>query len=262
MSTTALATRREVPGGMDLMTLGKMFAASGFFQDSRDAAQAAVKIQAGAELGFPPVQSMMGINIIKGKVSLSANLMAAAIKRSGRYTYKVHKLDEKDCDLEFFEGERSLGRSTFSIADAKKAGTQNLDRFPRNMLFARAISNGAKWFTPDVFGGPVYTPEELGAQVDESGEMVVTNRESAQPQLPPPSNEPGQDEQFFIHIGECFQARDFTTEDAAIATGEVLKKKYRVATVGDLNAEQRNEFTDAILTGKLDKYRLASLAGK
>ncbi len=28
------------------------------------------------------------------------------------------------------------------------------------MLFARAISNGCKWFTPDVFGGPIYVPEE------------------------------------------------------------------------------------------------------
>ena len=29
------------------------------------------------------------------------------------------------------------------------------------MLFARAISNGVKWFCPDVFAGPVYTPEEM-----------------------------------------------------------------------------------------------------
>ena len=28
------------------------------------------------------------------------------------------------------------------------------------MLFARAISNGVKWYCPDVFGGPVYVPEE------------------------------------------------------------------------------------------------------
>ena len=44
--------------------------------------------------------------------------------------------------------------------------------FARNMLFARAMSNGARWFTPDVFGGPVYTPDELGAEVNEQGEVV------------------------------------------------------------------------------------------
>jgi hypothetical protein len=29
------------------------------------------------------------------------------------------------------------------------------------MLFARAISNGVKWYCPDVFCGPVYVPEEM-----------------------------------------------------------------------------------------------------
>ena len=29
------------------------------------------------------------------------------------------------------------------------------------MLFARAISNGVKWFTPDLFAGPVYVPGEI-----------------------------------------------------------------------------------------------------
>jgi hypothetical protein len=31
------------------------------------------------------------------------------------------------------------------------------------MYFARAMSNGAKWYTPDVFSGPIYTPDELNA---------------------------------------------------------------------------------------------------
>jgi hypothetical protein len=66
-----------------------------------------------------------------------------------------------------------LGVSVFDLDDARKAGTKNLDKFPRNMLFARAMSNGAKWFTPDVCGGlTVYVPEELGAEVDEDGHVV------------------------------------------------------------------------------------------
>jgi hypothetical protein len=41
------------------------------------------------------------------------------------------------------------------------------------MLFARAISNGAKFYCPDAFAGaPVYTPDELGAEIDpETGEL-------------------------------------------------------------------------------------------
>jgi hypothetical protein len=41
------------------------------------------------------------------------------------------------------------------------------------MLFARAMSNGVRWYCPDVTNGnAVYTPEELGAEVDEDGNVI------------------------------------------------------------------------------------------
>ena len=162
--------------GMSLAELGQTLAKSGFFSDTREASQAIVKVLAGREMGFGPVASMTGIYIVKGRVSLSANIMAAAVKRSGRYDFRVRELSEKVASIEFFElsnGKRdSLGVSTFTIDDAKKAGTQNLDRFARNMLYARAMSNGVKWYCPDVTGGPAYTPDELGEVVNEDGEIV------------------------------------------------------------------------------------------
>jgi hypothetical protein len=146
---------------------------SGYFQDAAQAAQAFVKILAGQEMGFGPFSSMTGVYIISGKPSVGANLMASAVKRSGRYDYRVVELDEKVCDLEFFQAGKSIGRSRFTLEDARKAGTKNLDKYARNMLFARAMSNGVKWFTPDVFNGAaVYTPEELGANVDGEGEVI------------------------------------------------------------------------------------------
>jgi hypothetical protein len=65
------------------------------------------------------------------------------------------------CRIAFTEGGQPIGESVFTLADAKKAGTQNLDKFPRNMLFARAMSNGVRWYCPDVFDTAVYTPDEL-----------------------------------------------------------------------------------------------------
>ena len=156
----------------DTMQLGKVLAESGFFQDSRSSAQAVVKVLAGRELGIGAVASMTGINIIQGRVALSANLIAALVKRSGRYGYQVTKLDDDICTIRFTEAGKSIGESTFTRADATKAGTRNMDKFPRNMLFARAMSNGAKWFCADIFGGPVYTPEELGANVNEDGDVI------------------------------------------------------------------------------------------
>jgi len=145
----------------DITTVGKVFAESGMFADVKTAAQAVVKIMAGSEMGIPAFASMSGIHIIQGKPTVGAGLLAARVKGSGKYNYTVEKHDDKICTLDFFEGSTKIGTSTFTIEDAKKAGTKNLDKYPKNMLFARAMSNGVKWFTPDLFGGPVYVPGEI-----------------------------------------------------------------------------------------------------
>lgn len=148
----------------EALSIGKAFAESGMFPDIKSAAQAIVKIQAGQEIGIPPFAAMSGIHIIQGKPTIGAGVMASCVKGSGKYDYRVVESTEQVCSIDFFQGKEKIGNSTFTIADAKKAGTKNLDKFPKNMLFARAMSNGVKWFTPDVFAGPVYTPEEFDAQ--------------------------------------------------------------------------------------------------
>lgn len=191
--TTAL-TQYTSPAPLtvkEMMSIGDLFYQSGLFADIRGAAQATTKIIAGQELGIPPFASMNGFHIIKGKAAMGANLIGAKVKGSGKYDYIVRDMTPERCEIEFYQiiaGKReSIGKSEFTMADAKKAGTQNLDKFPRNMLFARAMSNGARWYTPDVFLGPIYTPEELGAQVDEAGD-VVPGANYAPPQMPDPQS--------------------------------------------------------------------------
>lgn len=174
----------------DLSRIGNMMAVSGYFQDAKDAAQAAVKVQAGMEMGFGPFASMTGIYIIQGRPSIGANLMASAVKNNPKYDYRVREMTEQVCKIEFFErieGKReSIGVSEFTIAEARKANVKNLDKFPRNMLFARAMSNGIRWFCPDVFSGNVtYTPEELGAEVDEDGNVTDVPHTDPQPEPEP-----------------------------------------------------------------------------
>lgn len=154
-------------GVNEIMSIGKAFVESGMFPDIKTAAQAVVKIQAGQELGVAPFAAMTGIHIIQGRPTLGAGLIASKVKASGKYDYKILEMDEKKCSIDFYQGKEKIGNSTFTLEDAKKAGTKNMDKFPKNMLFARAISNGVKWFTPDVFNGPVYTPEELEQKTED-----------------------------------------------------------------------------------------------
>ena len=153
----------------ETMDIAAQFAKSGMFPDSKAAEQAFVKVMAGQELGVPPFAAMTGIHVIQGKATLGAGIIASRIKASGKYDYRVLRLDDEGCELAFFENGNQAGLSSFDKADAKAAGVLSnptWTKFPRNMCFARAISNGARWYCPDVFSGSVYTPDELGADVD------------------------------------------------------------------------------------------------
>ena len=177
----------------DLGRIGKMMAESGYFTDARQAAQAGVKVLAGQEMGFGAFASMTGIYIIQGKPSVGANLMASAVKANPKYDYRVKEHNDNVCSIEFFEyvdgKKESIGVSEFTLKEARTAGVKNLDKYPRNMLFARAMSNGIRWYCPDVFSGNVtYTPEELGANVD--GEGNVVSIEEPKPRIAEATPEP------------------------------------------------------------------------
>lgn len=186
--TQALATVDIAPKSLeDTIRLAEIFAKSGFFQDSRDMAQGVTKIYAGAELGFGPIASMQGVYIVKGRVTLSANLIGAAIQRSGKYSYRIKELTNDSCTLLFRGPDNATFESTFTIKDAEQAGISGdtYKKFPRNMLFARALTNGARWFCPEVFSGPVYTPDELGAMLNDAGDVIdVSTGEVVEERMP------------------------------------------------------------------------------
>lgn len=240
----------------DTMNLGKLLAQSGYFQDARDMAQAVVKVLAGRELGFGPIASMTGIYIVKGRVTLSANLIAAAIKRSGKYTYTVREMTDKAVQLDFLEGGKVLGPSRFTIEDAQKAGLvsgENWKHYPRNMLFARALSNGAKWYTPDVFGGPIYTPDELGERVDaETGEILEPAK------LAPPTPAAVEAATFEAARGEGMTS-DVPPTGEHLITGPQRKRLWAVAkacgwTQDDVRTLLASEFS-YISTAAIEKTR-------
>lgn len=168
--------------------------ASGLFADTKSVAQALVKIELGRALGINAVQAMSDVSIVQGRPFVGATLLAAAIKRSEKYDYRVKSLTATECEIEFFEisGEspEPVGASTYTMDDAKTAGMAGKDNYkkhPRNMLFARALSNGSRWFCPDAIGSAVYTFEEaddvraLPTAPTATAEVIEPSPESATP---------------------------------------------------------------------------------
>jgi hypothetical protein len=183
LSTARNGAEMDVFAGTNPGQVAKAFKASGMFPDLRDEAQAFVKVMAGRELGIGPMASMMGINMIQGKVTLSANLMASQVKSSQAYDYIVREHTASTCRMDFLQNGEVCGTSEFTMEDAQRAGLVKgggaWSKYPKAMLFARALSQGVRWYCPDVLNGsPAYVPEEMGAQVNEDGEAVnVTNPE-------------------------------------------------------------------------------------
>jgi len=245
----------------DIERAAKAMAGSGFFADTRQASQAIVKILAAREIGLGPFSGMTGINIIQGKPAFGANILAACVKRSGRYNYVVHEMSDTRCSIifkEFLEGKwQVIGTSTFTLDDAKKAGTKNLDKFPRNMLFARAMSNGVRWFTPDVMNGTtVYTPEELGADTDEDGNVVngtVAEIQSTPeaPTPPPPTKQkpeptPEAEQKQPLSLEEAYKIKNRD----GLEYGNIATETLQVMLLGirkalnnpDVSADDRTEY--------------------
>lgn len=131
----------------------------------------------GRELGIPPMQAFRSIYVVKGKPTLSAQLMGALILRAG-HTYKIMESSNTRCEIEFTRRNGQAYRHEFTMDDAKRAGLANSatwQAYPKALLFSRCMSAGARVAMPDVLAG-MYTPEELADAdtviVGEGGEVI------------------------------------------------------------------------------------------
>lgn len=145
--------------------MAKALAQSRMFKDVTQAEQAFARILLGVDLGLSPTQALMNIDVVEGNARVRSTLLAAWVRKSEAYDYAVQEHDDQHCVIEFFYNGEPEGKSAFSLADAERAGLIKPDKprsawmaHPRNMLWARAMSNGVRWYCPDLTGGiPVYT---------------------------------------------------------------------------------------------------------
>ena len=172
----------------EINQIAEVMVKSGYFPDVKSLAQAAVKIIAGREFGLTPFESMQCLYIINGKPSLSGHTWANKIKSSIKYDYNVKEWNETKCTLEFVEKpNKILGQNTFTLEDAKRAqligkGGQMWEKYPKQMLFNRCLTAGARIYTPDVLNATlsIYTPDELSDDKitiiqAETGEIIENN---------------------------------------------------------------------------------------
>jgi hypothetical protein len=117
-----------------------------------------ITILAARELGISPMLALNGgLQLINGKMEISARLMNALMRRNG-ISITIKESTELACTV---IGKRSDSgdsiTSTYRIEEAQKAGLIKAGggwmKNPKDMLFARAISRLARQLAPDIIGG-------------------------------------------------------------------------------------------------------------
>lgn len=168
------------------LKFAEMLVTTGFLPHSvKTPAQAVAIIQTGQELGIPPMHALRSIHVIQGKPSLSAELMLALFKAKGGKAKWIKSTNE-EATLWLRHPNGDEHTESFSVDDAKRAGITGKDgwkNYPKNMCRARATSNGLRAVAPDIVAG-MYDPEELGADVNAAGELVVPTEVVAVPEGP------------------------------------------------------------------------------
>jgi hypothetical protein len=235
-----LAVRQQQPAGLLSFVEQERFALAVFktrvFGDVKTAEQALLKMQLGKELGIGPAASLKSIQFIGDGPALSANTMAALVKRAyPRYDYRVKAHTNSKCEIEFLRDGKPQGTVAYSMDDAKLAGLVGKDvwkKYPKALLFSRALAIGFRMYCGDLaLGGLVYTPEELG-----SDEADVIDAEVTPARAPVASAAAEAEVVDRIGKGEAAdKIRRLVQERGSDMAG--LLRHYGAAAVEDLTAE-------------------------
>jgi len=170
----------------DMLKLGQILVKSRMLPKAVSTPEAAVAIMIKArELGIGIMEGFTSINIIQGSPTISPQLMIALAERSGQLEDAIWEDDGDTATCTVKRRGRTANVATFSMANAADlglAGKQNWQQQPVTMRKWRATSAAFRVTFADVLAG-IYTPEEMGADVDDEGQIVALPARSKTEQL-------------------------------------------------------------------------------
>lgn len=171
-----------------LMKWGEFAKQSGVIPQNMTAAQAAMIIQTGRELGLPPAYSLRNFSFINGRIVESTQNQWARAQRAGVRLIALNRTKDA-CEVILERGGVRISDG-FSIAEAHRAGLirqgSAWEKYPDDMLFWAAIRRALRKIAPDITAG-LYAPDEIEAISDAVDVQVI---EASPEALPEPEPEP------------------------------------------------------------------------
>ena len=160
-----------------------------------NAANAFVAAETGAALGLEPLQALASIAVINGRATLSSDLMAAVIRRAG-HTLRIVENSPESVTATLIRADDKTFKFevTWDKDKATKAGLWGQrgpwSQYPTQMLRARAITEVARQGASEALMGMIYSPEDFGATITDTGEVIeaeVVDDTPAKPAKPAPA---------------------------------------------------------------------------
>lgn len=142
-----------------------------------NAANAFVAAETGAALGLEPLQALASIAVINGRATLSSDLMAAVIRRAG-HTLRIVENSPESVTATLIRADDKTFKFevTWDKDKATKAGLWGQkgpwSQYPTQMLRARAITEVARQGASEALMGMIYSPEDFGATITDTGEVL------------------------------------------------------------------------------------------
>lgn len=166
----------------------------------RQPANVLYAVEYGLMLGVHPMAAINGVHVIDGKPTASPALMSALVRTAGhklrirvtgtveagdlQATATLIRSDDPDHPFEatwtLQDAERAelctlsvdqQGRTVITARD-RKGNRLPWEKYPKAMLKARSTGEVCREGAEEVLCGAHYTPEELGAMVNEEGEVI------------------------------------------------------------------------------------------
>jgi hypothetical protein len=149
-----------------MQVMGEMIAGSGMFGCTKTEQGMVLAMQCLAE-GKPPLELAKTYHIIEGKLTMRADAMLGRYLTSGGKVKWTERSDKRVaatwiCDgneVEIAVTIEEMTKNGVALGNNGKLKT-NWQRFPRQMLTARNVSEAVRLLMPQIVSG-IYTPEEV-----------------------------------------------------------------------------------------------------
>jgi len=137
---------------MRLKIAQHFFAAGCFTQDVKNAEQAFVKIQAGAEMGMSPMRSMKGLYIVNGQVTVYGVESARRLKEHG---WRLEYVDESENGVTVTISKPQEHYQYIVVKDAEHTlkNSKAMGFAPKQKMRWFGLSQLIKFYVPEVLGG-------------------------------------------------------------------------------------------------------------